>query len=127
MSVNELRKLAINIYHQYHKNNTFKNNNILITVTNNGINESMEKAYYNKDQNVYLLEHIKIYSKLGIIIENAKLVNQVYENKGRWKYKYWNYYLCNVVINNKKYTILIDVVTTIDKLNKYYVHRMILI
>ena len=67
MSVNELRKLAINIYHQYHKNNTFKNNNILITVTNNGINESMEKAYYNKDQNVYLLEHIKIYSIIMII------------------------------------------------------------
>ena len=67
---------------------------------------------------------MKIYSELGKIIEKSKLVNQVIENKGRWKYKYWNYYVCNAVINNKKYLVEIDVVTTIDKINNYRVHRL---
>ena len=124
MSVNELRKLARVIFHNYHNTNIFYNNDNKITVTNNGINESIQKLFYNEEQKNYLLEHLKIYSELGKIIEKSKLVNQVIENKGRWKYKYWNYYVCNAVINNKKYLVEIDVVTTIDKINNYRVHRL---
>ena len=67
-----------------------------------------------------------IYSKLGKIIEKAKLVNQVYENKKREKYKHWNYYICNVYIKSKKYLLEIEIVSLKNLKNNYRVQRIIL-
>ena len=124
LNVNDLRKLARKIFHKYHNTNIFINNGNSIIVTNNGINESIQKVYYNSEQNKYLLEHLKIYSKLGIIIENAILVNQVYELKNRDKYKYWNYYICKVKINKIVYLIELEIVSLNNNKNNYRVHRL---
>lgn len=126
MNVNELRRIAINIFHKYHNKNEYINDNNIIKITNKGIYESIEKTFYNNDQKELLIEHLIVYSKLGKIIENAKLVNQVYENKGRWKYKYWNYYVCNVMVDCKKYLIELEIASTNDYSNNYRIHRIVL-
>ena len=126
INVNNLRKLARIIFHNYHKIDTFINDGNLITVTNNGINESIQKLFYNSDQKTYLLEHLKLYSKLGLIIEKAKLINQVYEKKNRKKYIYWNYYICNVQINSKKYKLELEIASLNNLKNNYRIHRITL-
>jgi len=92
MKIKELKDLAYVIFCNYHSQNVFINNKNNIIVSRSGINESVEKIYYNRIQRDLLLEHLKVFGYLGIIIEKAKLVKQVYERKGRLKYNSWNYY-----------------------------------
>lgn len=70
---------------------------------------------------------MKIFSCLGKIIEEAKLVNQVFERKEREKYKNWNYYLDGIIINNKEYLLEFEVVNMDSGENHYRVQRLKLI
>lgn len=75
-------------------------------------------------QNIYIKEHLLIFTKLGDIIESAKLINQTYENKNRNKYILWNYYFNGLIINNTIYNIEVDVVSRYDGENHYRIQRI---
>ena len=66
-----------------------------------------------------------IFSKLGLIINRAKLVNQVLERKGRDKYYSWNYYIDGIVIQNRKFILEFEVVSMKNKENHYRVQRLV--
>lgn len=118
--------LAIKIFNQYHKTRIFLNNKNAIMVSNSGINESIQKIFFNRKQQKYLKEHLCIFSSLGKIIETSVLVNQVKERKNREKYNYWNYYLNNIIINGIKFSIEIDVVSECNGNNNFRMHRLLI-
>lgn len=124
MKIKELKDLAYEIFCNYHSQNIFVNNKNNIVVSRRGINESVEKIYYNRIQRDLLLEHLKVFGYLGIIIEKAKLVNQVYERKGRLKYNSWNYYLDGIIIGNQEYLIEFEVVSMDNFENHYRIQRL---
>ncbi len=124
LKIEELKRLAIKIFNNYHLNNTFINNENNIVVFGTGIRESIEKTYYNRTQREYLKEHLLVFSKLGKIIESSELVSQVIEKKNRKKYIHWNYYLNGIVINRKKYAIEIEVVSLDSGFNQFHLERL---
>lgn len=124
LKISDAKLLANNIFNKYHINNNFLNNGNKIIVSKSGIDESMEKIYNNRIQRDFMVEHLIIFSKLGIIIESAKLVNQVYEKKYRKYTLFWNYYLNNVYINNKLYIIEFEVRSMHDGENHYRLQRL---
>ena len=124
LKIEEVKRLAIRIFNNYHCDNTFINDENIIKVFATGIRESIEKVFYSRYQRAYLGEHLLIYSKLGKIIENSKLINQVIEKKGRKNYIHWNYYLNGLIINGKKYAIEIEVVSMFNGRNVYRVQRL---
>lgn len=81
LKVFEAKNLANNIFDKYHSKNIFINNDNKIVVSRNSINESIVKIYHNRFQRDYILEHLIIFSNLGKVIENAKLVSQTIERK----------------------------------------------
>jgi len=127
LTITQLEKLAVKIFSNYHTTNTFQNNKNIITVNRKGIYESIQKIYHTRNQRNLIKEHLNVLYCLGKIIENATLVNQVLENKGRIKYKSWNYYLNGVIIENKKYIIEFEVVSMDNKENHYHLQRLKLI
>lgn len=124
LKVFEAKNLANNIFYKYHSKNTFINNNNKIVVNKNGINESIVKIYHNRFQRDYMLEHLIIFSNLGKVIENAKLVSQTMERKNRTGILYWNYYLDNLYINNKLFTIEFEVRSLDNGQNQYRIQRI---
>lgn len=120
----EIYHLAVNLFTKYHNNNIFENKKNKIYVTNSDIKESINKIYNDRLQNIYLKEHLLIFTKLGKIIESAKLINQTYENKNRNKYILWNYYFNGLIINNTIYKIEFDVVSRYDGENHYRIQRI---
>lgn len=121
---NEIYHIATEIFNSYHNKKVFINNKNKIQVTNQDIKESINKIFNDRLQNIYLKEHLSIFSKLGVIIENAKLVNQTIENKNRSKYITWNYYFSNLKINDDLFLIEFDVVSRVDGENHYRVQRI---
>lgn len=124
MKIEELKKLAYNIFHKYHLTTSFLNDNKEIIVSKSGINESIQKIYVSKLQRDLLKEHLTIFSKLGIIIENAILVNQILERKNRVGILHWNYYIIPVMINSKIFILEFEVRSMMDGENHYRIQRM---
>lgn len=71
-----------------------------------------------------MIEHLIIFSKLGMIIERAILVNQIYERKNRRNILYWNYYFDNIYINDKKYIVEFEIRSIDIGLNQYRIQRL---
>lgn len=124
LKINEIKKLAYIIFCNYHDKKCFFNDNNMILVNRSGIDESIQKIYHNRKQRYLIKEHLRIYSKLGKIIENTKLINQVYEKKGRVKYNSWNYYLDGVVIDEKEYLLEFEVCSLNNGENHYRIQRL---
>lgn len=124
IKIEEIKKLAYEIFSQNHQDNIFINDTNKILVSKSGINESVEKICNNYNQRELLKEHLKVFSKLGEIIEHAKLVNQVPERKGREKYVSWHYYIDGIIIDNEKYLLQFEVVSMSNGENHYRVQRI---
>lgn len=124
MKIEELKKLAYNIFHKYHLTTSFLNDNKEIIVSKSGINESIQKIYVSKLQRDLLKEHLTIFSKLGIIIENAILVNQILERKNRVGILHWNYYIIPVMINSKIFILEFEVRSIDNGCNQYRIQRL---
>jgi len=124
MKIKEVKDLAYRIFVNYYTNFKFVNDNNIILVNRSGINESIEKIYYNRTQRDLLKEHLLIFSILGKVIESGILVNQVYERKNRIKYNSWNYYVEDVFIDGKKYLVEFEVVSLDSGENHYRVQRL---
>lgn len=124
LKINQLKKLAYEIFNNYHTSKIFYNKKNKIFVNRTGINESVEKIYYNRIQRNYLCYHLMIFSILGKVIENGKLINQVKENKGRLKYITWHYYIQALIIKNKRYIFEFDVVSMSNGENHYRIQRL---
>ena len=125
LSNSELYHKAVDIFNKHHNKKEFINNGKVIIVSNSDIKESINKIYTNKLQNKYIKEHLQVFSDLGDIIENSKLVNQVSELKGRKANNIWSYYINDLDIGNKKYFFEFDVVTkSEDGKNHYRVQRL---
>lgn len=124
LSLKDLKKLANFIFNKYNISNKFINNDSVIIVSKSGINESIEKIYFNNRQRKLLKEHLQVFSVLGNIIENATLVNQIKEVKNRNDIYYWNYYIDGLIINNKEYKMEFDVRSMQDGQNQYRIQRI---
>jgi len=124
INVEKIKKLANIIFENHHPTNKFINNKNVIVVTKSGINESVEKIYYNKRQRALLKEHLKVFSDLGDIIEHATLVNQVIENKQRKKYNSWHYYFDSLKIGKKFYYLEFEIVSMDNGENHYRIQRL---
>lgn len=124
LKVFEAKNLANNIFDKYHGKNTFINDGNKIVVNKNGINESIVKIYHNRLQRDYMIEHLIIFSNLGKVIENAKLISQTIERKNRTGILYWNYYLDNLYINNRLFIIEFEVRTLDNGQNQYRIQRI---
>lgn len=83
--------IATDLFSNNHANNVFINDGNKIIVTNQDIKESINKIYNDRLQKKYLNEHLSVFTDLGDVISNAKLVNQTPEGKGREKYNLWSY------------------------------------
>lgn len=119
LKVENLKAMAWHIFNEFHNINVFRNDMNYIVVTKHGIEESVEKIFYNRFQRKLCLEHLLVFSKLGYIIENAILVSQTFERKGRADLLFWNYYLDIVCINGKFYLLEFDVRSMKDGSNQY--------
>ena len=125
MTLTELKKKSIEIYKNNHNTNTFKNNNNDITINNKDIKESIKKIVGDKRQKEYLEEHLKVFSKLGNIIEYGTLISENIEQKSRQNYNSWHYYIENIILNKKRFLLEFDVVSRNDGENHYRLHRLI--
>ena len=123
-NVTELYHDAVKIFDDNHSTNTFENEGNQIKVTHADIKESINKIFNDRQQNKYLKEHLQVFSDLGDIIENSRLVNQTEENKNRKKYNTWNYYYNGLNINNELYDLEFDVVSRADGENHYRLQRL---
>ena len=124
LKILEAKALANNIFNKYHDKNRFLNNGNEIIVSKSGIEESMEKIYNNRIKRDFIIEHLIIFAKLGMIIERAILVNQIYERKNRRNILYWNYYFDNIYINDKKYIVEFEIRSIDIGLNQYRSQRL---
>ena len=120
----QLYHKAVDIFNSTHNKNEFINNGKTIIVSNSDIKESINKIYTNKLQNKYVKEHLQVFSDLGDIIEQSKLVNQVSELKERKSNKVWSYYINGLDISGTKYFFEFDVVSKEDGKNHYRVQRL---
>lgn len=126
IKVEELKYLAYKIFNKYHNTNIFLNNGNNISVTKNGIYESVQKIYNNKYQRELIKQNFIIFANLGNIIETALLVSQALERKNREGIIYWNYYINKLYIDGEEYLICFDVRTLDSKQNQYRIQRILL-
>ena len=121
----ESYKIARDLFSKIHKRK-FQNNNTdtNIYVTNSDIKESINTTYTYTEQRKYLKENIVIYSQLDKIIENAELISNTNELKGRQKYQQWEYYALPVNIDNNKFIIQFDTVKREDGETHFRVERL---
>ena len=121
----EAYKKARDLFSQIHKRK-FQNNNtkMNIYVTNSDIKESINTTYTYTEQRKYLKENIAIYSQLDNIIENAELISNTNELKGRQKYQQWDYYAIPINIDNNKFIVQFDTVQREDGETHFRVERL---
>ena len=121
----EAYKTARDLFSQIHKRK-FKNNSTEanIYVTNSDIKESINTTYTYAEQRKYLKENIAIYSQLDNIIENAELISNTNELKGRQNYQLWEYYAMPVNIDNNKFIVQFDTVQREDGETHFRVQRL---
>lgn len=124
--IEDVKRAAIEIFFTYHSKSVFMNDNNKIIVNRSGINESVEKIFNNRRQRNLLIEHLKIFSDLGDIIEHARLVNQAYNVKKKNKPDVIsrNYYFDGVKIGTFEYIFEFEVRTMQDGENQYRVQRL---
>ena len=120
----DIYHIAADLFSNNHANNVFINDGNKIIVTNQDIKESINKIYNDRLQKKYLNEHLSVFTDLGDVISNAKLVNQTPEGKGREKYNLWSYYYSGLKINNELYNFEFDVVSRNDGENHYRLQRI---
>lgn len=120
----DIYHIATDLFSNNHANNVFINDGNKIIVTNQDIKESINKIYNDRLQKKYLNEHLSVFTDLGDVISNAKLVNQTPEGKGREKYNLWSYYYSGLKINNELYNFEFDVVSRNDGENHYRLQRI---
>lgn len=120
----DIYHIAADLFSNNHANNEFINDGNKIIVTNQDIKESINKIYNDRLQKKYLNEHLSVFTDLGDVISNAKLVNQTPEGKGREKYNLWSYYYSGLKINNELYNFEFDVVSRNDGENHYRLQRI---
>lgn len=125
LSLTELKKKAIEIFSKYNYTNVFENDNNLIIVNNEDIRESIKKIIGDKRQKEYLEEHLKIFSILGEVIKQGKLVSESFEQKSRENYNSWHYYVVDIIIDNSRFLFEFDVVSRNDGENHYRVQRLV--
>ena len=89
------------------------------------IKESIKKILGDKRQKEYLIEHLKVFSKLGDVIKYGKLVSESMEQKARQNYNSWHYYVENIIIGKKKFLLEFDVVSRNDGENHYRIQRLV--
>lgn len=121
----EAYKMARDLFGQVHKRK-FQNNNTKtnIYVTNSDIKESINTTYTYTEQRKYLKENIAIYSQLDNIIENAELISNTNELKGRQNYQLWEYYAMPINIDNNKFIVQFDTVQREDGETHFRVERL---
>ena len=120
--------LAINVFDKYNGSNEFYNGKDKIIVSHADIKECIKKIY-NANQNVYLKEHLLVFSSLNKIIKNARMVSQGFEDKKDEQKTHlfnnlWSYYVVFIQINNNNYFLEFDVVSREDGENHYRVERI---
>lgn len=120
----DIYHIATDLFSNNHANNVFINDGNKIIVTKQDIKESINKIYNDRLQKKYLNEHLSVFTDLGDVISNAKLVNQTPEGKGREKYNLWSYYYSGLKINNELYNFEFDVVSRNDGENHYRLQRI---
>lgn len=121
----EAYKAARDLFSQIHKRKfQNKNTNINIYVTNSDIKESINTTYTYTEQRKYLKENIAIYSQLDNIIENAQLISNTNELKGRQNYQLWEYYAMPINIDNNKFIVQFDTVQREDGETHFRVERL---
>ena len=98
LTLTQLKKISIEIFRNNHKSNTFQNDDNNIMINNEDIKESIKKILGDKRQKEYLIEHLKVFSKLGDVIKYGKLVSESMEQKARQNYNSWHYYVENIII-----------------------------
>ena len=96
LTLTQLKKISIEIFRNNHKSNTFQNDDNNIMINNEDIKESIKKILGDKRQKEYLIEHLKVFSKLGDVIKYGKLVSESMEQKARQNYNSWHYYVENI-------------------------------
>ena len=121
----EAYKMARDLFSQIHKRK-FQNNNTKtnIYVTNSDIKESINTTYTYTEQRKYLKENVAIYSQLDNIIENAELISNTNELKGRQNYQLWEYYAMPINIDNNKFIVQFDTVQREDGETHFRVERL---
>lgn len=119
LTLTQLKKISIEIFRNNHESNTFQNDGNNIMINNEDIKESIKKILGDKRQKEYLIEHLKVFSKLGDVIKYGKLVSESMEQKARQNYNSWHYYVENIIIGKKKFLLEFDVVSRNDGENNY--------
>lgn len=121
----EAYKIARDLFSELHKrkftNNITENT---IYVTNSDVKESVNTTYTFTDQRKYLKENLSIYSHLDKIIENAELISDTSELKGRRKYNKWEYYALPIEIDSKSFIVQFDTVQREDGETHFRVERL---
>lgn len=102
----------------------FINNKEYILVTFEDIKESVAKSISSGYQKELLVYHINFFGHLDVIIENAVLIASACEAKNREKYKYWEYYIILVYINNLKFVVEFDTVIRSDGEKHFRLQRI---
>lgn len=125
LTLTQLKKISIEIFRNNHKSNTFQNDDNNIMINNEDIKESIKKILGDKRQKEYLIEHLKVFSKLGDVIKYGKLVSESMEQKARQNYNSWLYYVENIIIGKKKFLLEFDVVSRNDGENHYRIQRLV--
>lgn len=125
LTLTQLKRKSIEIFRNNHLSFVFQNDNNNIIVNNEDIKESIKKILGDKRQKEYLMEHLKVFSKLGDVIKNGKLVSESMEQKARQNYNSWHYYVVNLIIGKKKFLLEFDVVSRGDGENHYRVQRLV--
>lgn len=125
LTLTQLKKISIEIFRNNHESNTFQNDGNNIMINNEDIKESIKKILGDKRQKEHLIEHLKVFSKLGYVIKYGKLVSESMEQKARQNYNSWHYYVENIIIGKKKFLLEFDVVSRNDGENHYRIQRLV--
>ena len=123
-SISDIKSMSIDLFFNNHLIKSFILDESVIIVTKSGIRESIENIYRSRRQRDYLREHLIIIYNLDKVIQNAYLVNQCAEKKGREKYNSWNYYISKVCVNGQLFTLEIEIVSILNGENHYRVQRL---
>lgn len=124
LKINEIKKIAKEIFNRYNATNIFFNDGNKIFINKTGIDEVITKIYESREQRKYLIQHLIIIANMCNIVEHGILVNQALEFKGRDKYNNWNYYLDVVNITGELYILVYDVVSMTNGENHYRIQKI---
>ncbi len=123
-SISDIKSMSIDLFFNNHLIKSFILDESVIIVTKSGIRESIENIYRSRRQRDYLREHLIIIYNLDKVIQNACLVNQCAEKKGREKYNSWNYYVVHLLISGRLYVLEFEIASMNNGENHYRVQNL---